>query len=177
MTAGKGKTAPGIIPENAQPSKRNRTGIPALPHRPLLMDRGTPESGNRRRHGLSGSCAGVLPNDMMRCETGGGAGIRTLGGVAPTTVFETVPFNRSGTPPFFWSRGNCSDQGSKAAAFGHGAARTGLPSAGPLRVTNQITRICRRRQADPIRRRLFAAHLQPAHACRRCFLLLRAYPV
>ena len=30
---------------------------------------------------------------------GGGAGIRTLGGVAPTTIFETVPFNRSGTPP------------------------------------------------------------------------------
>ena len=31
--------------------------------------------------------------------TGGGAGIRTLGGVTPTTVFETVPFDRSGTPP------------------------------------------------------------------------------
>ena len=30
---------------------------------------------------------------------GGGGGIRTLGGVAPTTIFETVPFNRSGTPP------------------------------------------------------------------------------
>ena len=30
---------------------------------------------------------------------GGGAGIRTLGGITPTTVFETVPFNRSGTPP------------------------------------------------------------------------------
>lgn len=30
---------------------------------------------------------------------GGGAGIRTLGEVTPTTVFETVPFNRSGTPP------------------------------------------------------------------------------
>ncbi len=31
--------------------------------------------------------------------SGGGAGIRTLGGVTPTTVFETVPFSRSGTPP------------------------------------------------------------------------------
>ncbi len=31
--------------------------------------------------------------------TGGEAGIRTLGGVTPTTVFETVPFNRSGTSP------------------------------------------------------------------------------
>jgi hypothetical protein len=30
---------------------------------------------------------------------GGEAGIRTLGGVAPTTIFETVPFNRSGTSP------------------------------------------------------------------------------
>ena len=31
--------------------------------------------------------------------TGGEAGIRTLGGVTPTTVFETVPFGRSGTSP------------------------------------------------------------------------------
>jgi hypothetical protein len=31
--------------------------------------------------------------------TGGEAGIRTLGGVAPTTVFETAPFNHSGTSP------------------------------------------------------------------------------
>ena len=30
---------------------------------------------------------------------GGEAGIRTLGGVAPTTVFETAPFGRSGTSP------------------------------------------------------------------------------
>ena len=33
-------------------------------------------------------------------DDGGGAGIRTLGGVTPTTVFETVPFNHSGTPPW-----------------------------------------------------------------------------
>ena len=31
--------------------------------------------------------------------TGGGGGIRTLDGVTPITIFETVPFNRSGTPP------------------------------------------------------------------------------
>src|SRR3546814_1241242 len=30
---------------------------------------------------------------------GGGGGIRTLGTLARTTVFETVPFNHSGTPP------------------------------------------------------------------------------
>jgi hypothetical protein len=30
---------------------------------------------------------------------GGGGGIRTHGGVAPTTVFETVPIVHSGTPP------------------------------------------------------------------------------
>ena len=30
---------------------------------------------------------------------GGERGIRTLGGLAPTTVFETVPFNHSGTSP------------------------------------------------------------------------------
>ena len=32
-------------------------------------------------------------------QTSSGAGIRTLGGITPTTVFETVLFNRSGTPP------------------------------------------------------------------------------
>lgn len=31
--------------------------------------------------------------------SGGGAGIRTLGTLARTTVFETAPFDRSGTPP------------------------------------------------------------------------------
>ena len=30
---------------------------------------------------------------------GGGGGIRTLEGLATLTVFETVPFNHSGTPP------------------------------------------------------------------------------
>jgi hypothetical protein len=29
----------------------------------------------------------------------GGGGIRTLGTLARTTVFETAPFNHSGTPP------------------------------------------------------------------------------
>lgn len=32
-------------------------------------------------------------------EVGGETGIRTLGGVAPTTVFETAPFDRSGISP------------------------------------------------------------------------------
>lgn len=37
---------------------------------------------------------------FARRQDGGGGGIRTLGrGVAPTTVFETAPFNHSGTPP------------------------------------------------------------------------------
>ncbi len=31
--------------------------------------------------------------------SGGEGGIRTPGGVAPTTVFETAPFNLSGTSP------------------------------------------------------------------------------
>ena len=33
------------------------------------------------------------------CDTGGGGGIRTHGGLAPSTVFKTVAFNRSATPP------------------------------------------------------------------------------
>ena len=32
-------------------------------------------------------------------ETGGGGGIRTHGTLACTTVFETAPFDHSGTPP------------------------------------------------------------------------------
>ena len=32
-------------------------------------------------------------------KTGGETGIRTLGTLARTTVFETVPFDRSGTSP------------------------------------------------------------------------------
>ncbi len=32
-------------------------------------------------------------------KSGGETGIRTLGGLAPTTVFETAPFDHSGTSP------------------------------------------------------------------------------
>ncbi len=35
----------------------------------------------------------------MRTVSGGGGGIRTHGTLARTTVFETAPFNHSGTPP------------------------------------------------------------------------------
>jgi hypothetical protein len=37
-------------------------------------------------------------NFILRC-CGGEGGIRTHGGVAPTTVFETAPFDHSGTSP------------------------------------------------------------------------------
>ncbi len=37
--------------------------------------------------------------DTLR-EGGGGGGIRTHGTLASTTVFETAPFDHSGTPPF-----------------------------------------------------------------------------
>ena len=40
-----------------------------------------------------------LAHERHHTSDGGGGGIRTLGGVAPTTIFETVPFNHSGTPP------------------------------------------------------------------------------
>jgi hypothetical protein len=38
------------------------------------------------------------PDNLCRTFCGEG-GIRTLGGPEPTTVFETVPFNHSGTSP------------------------------------------------------------------------------
>lgn len=36
---------------------------------------------------------------MISIANGGETGIRTLGGLSPTTVFETAPFDRSGTSP------------------------------------------------------------------------------
>ena len=42
---------------------------------------------------------GCLEKACRLCSYGGERGIRTLGGLAPTTVFETVPFNHSGTSP------------------------------------------------------------------------------
>ena len=40
------------------------------------------------------------------CFNGGEAEIRTLGGVAPSTVFKTAALNRSATSPFWVSIGN-----------------------------------------------------------------------
>ena len=42
---------------------------------------------------ISAACAGYP------LKSGGETGIRTLGGVTPTTVFETAPFDRSGISP------------------------------------------------------------------------------
>ena len=39
------------------------------------------------------------PDLIVFSINGGERGIRTLGGLAPTTVFETAPFNHSGTSP------------------------------------------------------------------------------
>ena len=41
---------------------------------------------------------------------GGETGIRTLGGLAPTTVFETAPFDHSGTSPRGSVRGGFSEE-------------------------------------------------------------------
>ena len=39
----------------------------------------------------------AIPKTIIN--SSGEGGIRTLGGPKPTTVFETVPFNHSGTSP------------------------------------------------------------------------------
>ncbi len=41
--------------------------------------------------------------ELCEIGCGGETGIRTLGGVTPTTVFETAPFDHSGTSPRFGS--------------------------------------------------------------------------
>ena len=63
-------------------------------------------------------------------ENGGGRGIRTLGTLARTTVFETAPFNHSGTPP----------QGTRQTGNHRGPGRRERraftsPSAAPLAST------------------------------------------
>ena len=71
-------------------SKRHRAGIPREPDRLYRAGFGS---------------------------TGGGGGIRTLGaGVTHTTVFETAPFNHSGTPPR-------ALQGAARQGIGRAAAR------------------------------------------------------
>ncbi len=51
---------------------------------------------------------------------GGGRGIRTLGTLARTTVFETAPFNHSGTPP----RRSENKQKTRYHASFHGEVRS-----------------------------------------------------
>jgi hypothetical protein len=41
----------------------------------------------------------IPPTFALHQENGGGGEIRTHGRVAPTTIFKTVAFNRSATPP------------------------------------------------------------------------------
>ena len=43
--------------------------------------------------------------NLLWCErvNGGEGGIRTHGTIASTTVFETAPFDHSGTSPHVWS--------------------------------------------------------------------------
>ena len=54
--------------------------------------------GNYPKMGAFSADSSGVPDEFAGA-TGGGRGIRTLGTVARTTVFETAPFNHSGTPP------------------------------------------------------------------------------
>ena len=55
----------------------------------------------REREHLVGQ-APVAAAETCACENGGEGGIRTLGTRKGTTVFETAPFDRSGTSPLQW---------------------------------------------------------------------------
>ena len=54
-----------------------------------------PSSKHTSRDADTHACATIRSGE----ERGGETGIRTLGTLARTTVFETVPFDRSGTSP------------------------------------------------------------------------------
>ena len=50
--------------------------------------------------GTTGAKNNKAPNDgALRCNSGGGTGIRTLGRLSPSPVFKTGAFNRSAIPP------------------------------------------------------------------------------
>ena len=85
-----------------------------------------------------------------RRKAGGEGGIRTHGTVARTSVFETDPFDRSGTSPAYWGSGpplerfrpyNCLRSRTQSLALTSGArpsicpplpARRSAPGAGGL---------------------------------------------
>ena len=52
----------------------------------------------RKNRTFSGTSCFKKSNNLNKLESGGGE-IRTHGRVSPTTIFKTVAFNRSATPP------------------------------------------------------------------------------
>src|SRR5687768_9525208 len=66
---------------------------------------------------------------------GGEGGIRTPGKVAPTLVFETSPFDRSGTSPR-------RSRGGKATGAGRRTQRTAIGSASALGLETGFPRVC-----------------------------------
>src|SRR5947208_2983323 len=97
----------------------------------------------RHRHRLSpvvkeSSSGGsdVTPDDQSICRrlsslVNGGGGIRTHGTLAGTTVFKTVPFNHSGTPPE--RVGNCD--GARRCYWATSSMTSSLTKIGTSTVT------------------------------------------
>jgi hypothetical protein len=74
--------------------------------KPDLCGRALAEREGFEYHPLNGGTRGNKKPDLERSGFSGEGGIRTLGGPEPTTVFETVPFNHSGTSPWIGQIGN-----------------------------------------------------------------------
>mgnify|MGYP001429668638 CR=1 FL=1 len=58
------------------------------------------DSGNEKTQEPRKSKGGDSQQQFVGMGIGGEIGIRTLGTIARTTVFETAPFDRSGTSPW-----------------------------------------------------------------------------
>ncbi len=73
-------------------------------------------------------------SDLIGLEINGGeGGIRTLGTLTRTTVFETAPFNHSGTsPPVVRARLCPGARGTGPLVAGEGFYRTFSPARNPL---------------------------------------------
>jgi hypothetical protein len=94
------RSAIGQLGESTRASDAGFRHSCRMGHRHRTRPTGRTGKRRRERSGLPGPRHGLLgPGVSPWTSCGGGGGIRTLGTVARTTVFETAPIDHSGTPP------------------------------------------------------------------------------
>src|SRR5215216_7439003 len=87
-------------------------------------------TGREARASVAGGAAELACLRANRSLLSGGGGIRTLGTLARTTVFETAPFNHSGTPPGASIIGTCGGRALRTGRRRRGGCRCPPAAAG-----------------------------------------------